>query len=79
MKLNSIDLQYFHRVPTVMENHEKPLNMKKIISRPGKVTENENLAKSHGQVIEFVIFTNISHISREKNVLNTCTFDTQWH
>ena len=32
----------------VMENHEKPWEMKKIKSRPGKVMENENLAKSHG-------------------------------
>ena len=39
---------------------------KKIESRPGKVTENENLAKSHGKVMEFGFFTNISHISFQK-------------
>ena len=50
----------------------------KIESRPGKVTENENLAKSHGKVMEFGFFTNISHISFQKNVLVTYTsFDTQ--
>ena len=43
----------------------------KIKSRPGKVMENENLAKSHG------IFINVYHISFEKNVFITCAFDTQ--
>ena len=32
-----------------MENHKN----EKIKSRSGKVMENENLAKSHGEVIEF--------------------------
>ena len=35
----------------------------KIKSRPGKVMENENLAKSHGKVMEFWIFINIHRIS----------------
>ena len=32
-----------------------------IKSRPGNVMENENLAKSHGKVMAFWIFINISH------------------
>ena len=33
------------RAPTVMENHEKNMEIEKIKSRPGKVTENEDFAK----------------------------------
>ena len=35
--------------------------------------ENINLAKSHGKVMEFRIFKNISHISFEKNVCTLLT------
>ena len=41
----------------------------KIKSRPGKVMENENLTKSHGKVMGFLIFINVYRISFEKNVL----------
>ena len=44
----------------------------KIKSRPGKVMENEKLTKSHG-ILNFYKY----HISSEKNVLITYTFDTQ--
>ena len=37
----------------------------------------ENLAKNHGEVMEFRIFTNLSRISFEKNLLIGYTFDTQ--
>ena len=49
----------------------------KIKSRPGKVMENEYLAKGFEKVMEFLFFTNISHVSFRKNVLITYTFDTQ--
>ena len=38
--------------------------------------ENENLARSHGKVIEFWIFTNLSRFSFEKNMLIGYTLDT---
>ena len=49
----------------------------RIKSRPGKVIENDNLAKSHGNVMEFKIFTNVSYKTFGKNVLITYTFVTQ--
>ena len=45
----------------------------KIKSGPGKVMENENLAKSHG----ILNFLNVYRISFQKNVLIIYTFDTQ--
>ena len=49
----------------------------KIKPRPGQVMENENVAKSHGKVMEFRIFINVYHISFEENVLITYNFYTQ--
>ena len=40
-----VNLALFPRSWKTMENKKK--------SRPGKVMENENLAKSHGKVMEF--------------------------
>ena len=39
--------------------------------------ENENVAKSHGEVMEFCIFINVYPISFEKIVLISYNFDTQ--
>ena len=41
--------------------------------------ENENLAKSHGKVMEFLAFINVHYISFEKNALITYTFRTKRH
>ena len=53
----------------------KTMENGKIKSRPGKVMENENFAKSHGKSRNFGFFINVYRISFEKNVL--ITFDTQ--
>ena len=65
-------LKHLTGCPLLWETMKK----EKIKSRPGKVMENENLAKSHG-ILNF--FTNISPISFEKNVLITYTLDKQYH